>query len=402
MWYKQYGRLPLEVSAIGFGGMRFPRVTADRPEYDLDACAALVLEARRLGVNYFDTAPFYCDDQSELIMGHAFRQMKAGGLGAPGLAAPAGQAGPDGQALRPVYVSTKSGEHDGERLREQLERSLTRLGVERVDFFNIWCIMDLEDYRKRLAKGGAYEAALKARDEGLIGHVVCSSHCNGAEIATIAREGLFEGITIGYNILNYRFRQEGLQAAHAAGMGVVTMNPLGGGMVVSRARDLDFVRTPADTSVVDAALRFNAAHQEITVTLAGMGSLEQVRQNARVGTVMGTEASGPEAVDHEAFARARRQELAAGMGASMDNLCTGCQYCLPCPREVPIPKYLMAYNHRLFGLPADAQNELKWHWHIGQEGAGDCVGCGECEARCTQHLPIIGRLQEISGWPQPG
>ena len=70
MWTKKYGKTGKEISVIGFGGMRFTK-----PE-DIDGSAELVSYAHTKGINYFDTAPGYCEDKSEEIMGAAIRHMK--------------------------------------------------------------------------------------------------------------------------------------------------------------------------------------------------------------------------------------------------------------------------------------------------------------------------------------
>lgn len=379
MWYKPYGSTGKMVSAIGFGGMRFRRIDESRPEYDYDAGAQLLIEAQKLGVNYFDTAPYYCDDQSEKIFGHAMATLQKSGA--------------------PLYVSTKSGEKDGAKLRAQLETSLIRLKLPKVTFLHIWCVLNLDDYRSRLVPGGAYEAAKKAQSEGLVDHVVFSTHCNGAEIETMVNEGLFEGITLGYNILNFRFRQQGLAAAAARGLGVVTMNPLGGGVIPHRGEKLGFLKSPADATVVDAALRFNVAHEEISVVLAGMGDLSEVRQNCEVGRALGEGAALSGSVQaRKGFVTARKALLEDRTAEALDTLCTGCQYCLPCPQDIPIPKFMLSYNEQIFGEPKDTLGMLKGHWGVSADQAASCVQCGECEARCTQHLPIIHRLEQIADW----
>ena len=62
MWTKPYGNTGKNISAIGFGGMRF-----SEPE-NIDKMAEIVRHAYQRGVTYFDTAPGYCKDKSELIM----------------------------------------------------------------------------------------------------------------------------------------------------------------------------------------------------------------------------------------------------------------------------------------------------------------------------------------------
>jgi uncharacterized protein len=360
MLYKKYGKTGKQISAIGFGGMRFIK---SENGYDLDQCAEVVKKANELGVNYFDTAPGYCDDYSELIMGHAFKNM-------PGQ----------------FYVSTKSSKKSGDELRKQLESSLKRLGLSKINFFHIWCILNLDDYKSRIVKGGAYEAALKAKNEGLIEHIVFSTHCNGEEIETIVNDGYFEGMTVGYNILNFPFRQKGIKAAYERGLGVATMNPLGGGIIPQKADYFNFIRSAEDRTVVEAALRFNGSHKEITTVLAGMGSVSEVLENVNIGDNM------------REFDEAKLGEIKGKLSSSMDKLCTGCRYCEHCPQNIPVSKYMLAYNDNILGKPQDTLNTLKWHWGIPQEGVKDCIQCGLCEEKCTQHLPIIERLKQIEQW----
>ena len=184
-------------------------------------------------------------------------------------------------------------------------------------------------------------------------------------------------------------------------MGVVIMNPLGGGVIPNRAAKLDFLRAPEDPSVIEAAIRFDACHQEITVVLPGMGTVAEVKQNCAVGSQLGKAIQdGKETIQTlAAFASQRQSELGNQLGGALDTLCTGCQYCLPCPQDISIPKYMLSYNEKIFGSPADTLNNMKWHWGgLSADAAASCVSCGACEERCTQHLPIISRLAEIVDW----
>ncbi|MEI6845720.1 MAG: aldo/keto reductase, partial [Candidatus Firestonebacteria bacterium] len=222
MKYKEYGKTGKKISVIGFGGMRFVK---SGETYDLDKCAAVVRKASELGVNYFDTAPYYNEDVSELILGRAFKAMP-----------------------NPFYISTKSAATDGLELRKQLETSLKRFNVPKINFFHIWTIKSLAEYKERMKKGGAYEAALQAKKEGLIEHLVFSTHCSGEEIESIVKDGVFEGVTLGYNILNFPFRQKGIRAAYEHGMGVAVMNPLSGGIIPKKAEIFDYIRNPEDAN----------------------------------------------------------------------------------------------------------------------------------------------------------
>lgn len=360
MIYKKYGNTGKDISVISFGGMRFPK---ENDSYNYDKCAEFLVKANELGVNYFDTAPGYNDDHSELIMSHAFKNMK-----------------------KQFYVSTKSSQRNGSKLREQLETSLKRMNLEKINFFHIWCILNMEDYRSRMVKDGAYEAALKAKEEGLIEHIVFSTHCSGDEIETIINKDHFEGVTVGYNILNFPFRQKGLQAAYKKGLGVATMNPLSGGLIPQKADYFDFIRSSDDRTVVDAALRFNASHDEITTVLAGMGSMEEVIQNCQIGDNL------------TKLDQKKLKEIEGKLLNSMDTLCTGCRYCEHCPQEIPVSKYMLAYNNKILENEEAVLSNLKWHWGIKHAGVKACIECGICEGKCTQHLPITDRLKDIGEW----
>ncbi len=357
MWTKPYGKTGKQVSAVSFGGMRFAN-----PQ-DIDASAAVVLHAYNKGVNYFDTAPGYCADKSEEITGAAVRQMKPGTF----------------------YVSTKCMAADGEELRKSLERSLQRLNVERIDFFHIWCLTSLEAWKER-QDGGAVAAAQKAKEEGLIEHLVVSSHLGGEDLSTVLAEGPFEGVLLGYGAVNFPYREAAVQAAGDAGMGVVTMNPLGGGLIPRNAERFHFLRGPQDRSVVEAAIRFNVSHPHITTALVGFSNTEQVDE-----AVAAVEDFQPYPAEHYEAMREHVLE-------SFDGFCTGCGYCAPCPNGVDIPKMMDTYNQRILTGRQDPKvfaERFKWHWGIALDHPLACSMCGVCEDRCTQHLPIRERMETI-------
>ena len=357
MWYKDYGQTGKKVSVIGCGGMRF-----SDPK-DIDAASDVVLHAYKRGINYFDTAPYYCEDLSEDIFGLAIRQMQPGTF----------------------HVSTKCMDSDGDALRKSLDNSLKRLGVDRISFFHIWYVLSLEDWERRKA-GGALEAVQKARDEGLVEHVVVSSHMTGPDIQTMLSEGCFEGITLGYNALNFPYRRQGLAAASEMQLGVVTMNPLGGGLIPQNPQRFDFLREADDPSVVSAALRFNISHPAVTSALVGFATKQHVDE-----AVEAVEDFKP--YDEKHIARVQEN-----LSDSFDGLCTSCGYCLPCPADVPITKLMDVYNHKILGGGNInvARNRLNMHWSIDAGLANDCTGCRQCEERCTQKLSICERLAEIA------
>ncbi len=356
MLYRPFGKTGKNVSVISFGGMRF-----SEPK-DLEKSAESLLYAQEKGINYFDTAPIYCGDRSEDIFGHAFRQLPR----------------------ESFYISTKCSQAKGGDLRKSLERSLQRLGVEQIDFLYIWHLMSPSDWEKR-QQHGAIDAALKAKEEGLIGHLLCSSHMEGEGLSKVLDQEIFEGVLLGYNAINFPYRRAAVEQAGKQGIAVVTMNPLGGGLIPQNPDHFAFLKTETANDVVSAALQFNLSHPAITTALVGFSDIREIDQAVAA------------ADNFFPYSEKQQQELQKNIEVSFNGFCTGCGYCLPCPVDIPIPKYLDSYN-QLILTNGDRQAVLdryRFHWNITPQQAKECIACGDCEARCTQHLPIIQRLAEL-------
>lgn len=362
MWTKPYGSTGKKISAVSFGGMRF-----GTPE-DIDAMADVVLHAYHKGINYFDTAPGYFGGKSEEIMGAAFKQMPRDTF----------------------YASTKSMKSDADEMRAELEQSLDRMNVDVIDFFHIWCIVTLDAWQERL-DGGAVAAALKAKEEGLVNHVVVSSHLPGDELSRVIDEGPFEGVLLGYCATNFPYREAAVNLAGERNLGVMTMNPLAGGAIPNNPERFDFIRGPDDANVVEAAIRFNVSNPNITSALVGFSDKDQVDQ-----AVAAVEAFEPYPTEHIAEVRQHVQE-------AFNDLCTGCGYCLPCPQELDVPKLMDAHNVAVLagGDMSAAAGRLKYHWFSSAGNPDDCSQCGLCESRCTQQVPIRQRMSNLAeGLPE--
>ncbi|MBW2734778.1 MAG: aldo/keto reductase [Deltaproteobacteria bacterium] len=361
MLYRPFGSTGIDVSAIGFGGMRFEFID------DEEACASLVKSAHERGINYFDTAPAYFEGRSEERFGLAFSEMKKT------------------RAERPFYVSSKTTAAEPDQVRRDLERSLERMGLDALDFYYVWWVAHPKSYFDRKARG-ALEAFTRLKEEGLIKHVVLSSHMSGVESEEVLADYPFEGVLIGYSAMNFTYRQRTLEAAARGGRGVVVMNPLGGGIIPQHVERFDFLRTRDDESVVEASLRFLLATPEIQVVLVGLGNQQHLEE--AISAV-----DGFEGVSEAQMARIRERLV-----TSFDQMCTGCGYCDTCPEDLPIPRLMQSFNERLFSdEPKKVINALRFAHGIYPEGhhVDQCTECGQCEEVCTQSLPIIGRLKLI-------
>lgn len=366
MIYKPYGKTGKQVSAVGFGGMRFDTSRSNEEN------AELLHYASSKGITYFDTAPGYCQDKSEDIFGIALKDMP-----------------------NDYYVSTKGNPENfptAQKAQDAVKRSLERLGVDKINFYHVWCLREMANYHLAMKPGGQYEGLLRLKEEGLIEHIVFSSHQPGSEIKQILDEGYFEGVLLGVNILNFPYRWDGVQAAYDTGYGVAAMNPLGGGMIPSHEKELAFLAQDGETPT-EAALRFIIATKQISVCLNGFTNKEHIDMACQIADTA------------EAFTDADLKQIRAKLGENMNEACTGCGYCWDCPQDISVPAYMQVYNEKqMFGADDKKMVDVVDGNHrygilVGTKAyAKDCIECGRCERACTQHLPIIERLKEMAVW----
>jgi uncharacterized protein len=97
----------------------------------------------------------------------------------------------------PYYLSTKTFESTESAIRREIEGQFRRLDVEHIDFYHIWCITNLTNWRERKSNG-VLKTFRKLKDGGLIRHLCVSSHLIGDEISELLSEGVFEGVLFGY------------------------------------------------------------------------------------------------------------------------------------------------------------------------------------------------------------
>jgi predicted aldo/keto reductase-like oxidoreductase len=364
MIYREYGTTGKKISVIGFGGMRFAAID------DREACVGMMVEAAEAGINYFDTAPAYSGVKSEQVFGAGFSEMKRRKL--------------------PFYSATKTFKTTESSIRSEIEAQLKRLRLESIDFYHVWCITSLDNWKGR-KRDGILKTFRTLKDEGLIRHICVSSHLIGDDIRELLMEGVFEGVLFGYSAYNFNVREKAFEAIAAHDLGCVVMNPLGGGIIPENPGIFDFIRTRPDETVVEAALRFVISHERITCALVGFAAREQVGEAVKA-------VDGFSPIPGSEIAR-----IKARLGAAFTELCTGCQYCDSCPEGIEIPKLMEAYNHKkLYGTDKALKDRLNWHWNLAPSTAAACTECGQCEELCTQHLPIIRRMAEIAGQGKKG
>ena len=228
---------------------------------------------------------------------------------------------------------------------------------------------------------------------GQIRQVGFSYHGNSDMFCKLLEVYDWDFCQIQYNYLdeNSQAGVTGLRRAAEKGLPVIIMEPLRGGRLTgglpAAARHVlehaEGGRTPAQW-----AFQWLWNQPEVTCVLSGMNSLEMVREN--VATADAARADSLTEADLEIYRR-----VVAAINEKMKVGCTGCRYCMPCPRGVDIPGTFAAYNRRASDGYWKALTEYFMITGVCQDytGPGNCIGCGKCEQHCPQHLPIRQELQ---------
>jgi aryl-alcohol dehydrogenase-like predicted oxidoreductase len=245
MEYRRLGRLGRMNSVLIFGGAALAEVT----EEEADRAISLALGA---GVNHFDTAADYGD--SELHYGRWMPRIRD-----------------------EIFVSTKTGERDGDVARRQIEASLERLWLDHVDLIQLHAVNDLEDLDRATRSGGSLEAAIEARDEGLVGAVGITGH--GHEAPATHLEALrrypFDTVLTPWNYIlstdeEYRRDFEALvEEVERQDAGLMTIKTISRrnwpeGNPLERQRRATWYEPFEEREYVDAAVSFVLAREEIT------------------------------------------------------------------------------------------------------------------------------------------
>jgi uncharacterized protein len=361
--YREFGKTGKKLSLLGFGAMRLPK--------DEDVAIAIMRRAVELGVNYIDTAVFYCDSDSERLVGKAVREIRDS-----------------------VYLSTKNPINDNtaEGWWSRLNGSLEKMGVDHIDFYHVAHGLNWKLYEENFSLPGAgLEAARKAKEQGIIDHICFSFHDTCENLIKLIDTGEFEGVTLQYNMLD-RSNEDGIQYAHEKGLGVVVMGPVAGGRLGSPSEQIMGMIPGGAKSSAELALRFVFSNPNVTCGISGMSTMEMVEEN--VVTASREESLTPvekESIEASLVEVKRLSEL----------YCTGCKYCMPCPHGVNIPDNFTYMNfHQIYGqtewaIERYAALGTEGHWVPGQK-AEVCLECGECEPKCPQKIPIIKQLKETA------
>lgn len=369
MKYRRYGNTGEMVSSLGFGCMRLPEVEIKGEWYiDEEKALPLLFKAYESGVNYFDSAPYYCHKNSEYAMGKALKGVREKVLLTSKL---------------PLEDVNKSSD-----LRKMLEGSLKKIDTPYVDFYHFWGIN--KGSLEQIRKNDLFSEALKAKEEGLIKHISFSFHDAPENMIDIINEGegILETVLCQYNLLD-RANEKSIAYAAKKGLGVAAMGPVGGGRLAAPTELYKKLTGKESMATYELALRFVLGNENISLALSGMENMDMLEKNLEIADIE-TYMTGEE-WDKVGVAMEETKKFS-------ELYCTGCNYCQPCPENIIIPKIFNMYTyHNVYGLTSAAKNELEEYKKHPEEGAmpDACIDCGQCEAKCPQHLKIRDELKRV-------
>ena len=343
------------ISILGFGCMRF---TQSGGKIDLDKAEREILEAIQSGVNYFDTAYVYPGSEDALgrilEKNHLRDQVSIA-------------------TKLPHYLLRKPGSFE-----KYFSEELKRLRTDRVDYYLMHMLTDVKTW-ERLKSLGIVEWLREKQRSGAIRQVGFSYHGNSEMFCQLVDAYDWDFCQIQYNYMD----------EHSIGS-VNTLVRRGGklvGLLPDEARQL-FADYPVRRSPAEWAFRWLWNQPEVTCVLSGMNSLDMVRENVKT-------ASAAQAGELTQADEALLRSVVQAINRNIKVGCTGCGYCMPCPKQVDIPGTFAAYNRMFTEGKRRAKIEYIMCTAMRKDSAAasNCIGCGACERHCPQQLPIREELK---------
>jgi predicted aldo/keto reductase-like oxidoreductase len=365
----------IRLSALGFGAMRLPVLDGDDGRIDEEAALRMVDTAMKNGINYYDTAWGYHDENSELVLGKALARYPR----------------------ESFYVATKFPGYDPSnwgKAEEIFERQLEKLGVTYFDFylFHNVCEMNIDAYLDD-EKYGIFSYLMEQKKNGRIRHLGFSCHGDLPVLTRFldAYGDHMEFCQLQLNYLDWTFQngREKVEILNKRNIPVWVMEPLRGGKLAKLAPEYE-ARLKAlrpDEEIPAWAFRFLTSIPSVTMILSGMSNEEQLEKNLATFS------------EDKKLSEAEMKELmdVANRMLSVGTVpCTACHYCVShCPQGLDIPNLISLYNEHVYtgggfiapmalaALPEEKQPQ-------------SCLGCRSCEVVCPQQIKISEVLADFS------
>ena len=364
------------MNKLGFGLMRLPTYEADgEKKIDIEHLKKMVDAFLDKGFTYFDTAWMYCNYQSECAAREALVERHPR------------EAYTLATKLHSSFVKTKE---DRDRIfGEQLKKT----GVSYFDYYLLHAI-GRENY-PAYNEMDCFTWLKEKKAAGLARHIGFSYHDDAEFLDQVLSEHPeMEFVQLQINYLDWDSdkvqSRKCYEVARRHGVPVIVMEPVKGGTLanVPEAVDAMFKRHRPDMSAASWAVRFAADLEGVFMVLSGMSNMEQLTDNTSYMVQR-------EPLTEEEHGIIRR---AVGLiNGSVAIPCTGCDYCMDgCPAGIPISRLFTLYN----GEKQDGHSRREEYTALASEfaGADQCMECGQCEAVCPQHLPIMQHLKDVADY----
>lgn len=360
-----------DISILGFGCMRFSKKAG---LIDVPKAQKEVEAAYKAGINYFDTAYLYPGNESAL-----------------------GQILTNLGIRENVKIATKLPHYlikKSDSIEKMFYEELKRLQTDYVDYYLMHMLTDVKSW-ERMKELGVDEFIEAKKASGEMKQIGFSYHGGSEKFIELIDAYDWDFCMIQYNYMdeNTQAGRRGLDHAAAKGIPVMIMEPLRGGRLVN---DLPaeaiklFDEHPSGMTPAEWAFRWLWNQEKVTCVLSGMNSMEMLEENIKNANNARAGEFGPE--EEEML-----QKVAAAINARMKVGCTGCGYCLPCPKHVDIPGVFSAYNRRYIDGYISGMREYIMCTTLRKDStsASNCIGCGACEKHCPQEIAIREELKNV-------
>ena len=359
---------------LGFGLMRLPIIGGDHSKIDLEKTQEMVDLFMSRGYTYYDTAYVYHGGFSEV----AFRECVV-----------------KKYPRDSFTVTTKLplfGKPDRAGMEKIFAESMERLGVDYIDYYWLHA-MGRDSYQYAL-QVGAFDYLRELKAEGKIKHMGFSFHDNAETLDKILTEQPdVEFVQLQINYVDWE--DGGVQArlcyevATKHGKPVIVMEPIKGGSLANPPKKAEKLLKDynPDASCASWAMRFAASLPNVMVVLSGMSTLWQVEDNVEY-----MDDFKPLTEEENAVIAKATEEIKFAIP------CTACRYCTDgCPMSINIPEVFSIYNEMKRDLRRKHEFVNKYNELLKESGKPDeCIGCGQCEGACPQHLEIPKLLAECA------
>ncbi len=363
---------------FGFGCMRLPVLQADDPaSFDYEKINQLFDAFLEQGFTYFDTAYTYHGYHAEEAVGKALA---------------ARHPRESFQLATKLPLRDFKDEADLERI---FQEQLDHCGVTYFDYYLLHN-MGTNVYEK-CKKYDAFGFVSQKKVEGKIRHVGMSFHDMPELLEEIlaAYGDQLDFIQLQINYVDWEQpnvqSRRCLEIARKYGKPVTVMEPCKGGTLVNLPPEGEALLKAERPEASNAswAMRFAASQEGVVRVLSGMNTLEQVADNtATFRNFQPLTPKEQEVIDQVTKIIEKNTPIP----------CTGCAYCTHgCPKNIAIPDYFALYNNAA-RTTVNFSSQFAYYNNISlRHGkAGDCVGCGQCEKACPQHLTIRDFLKNVA------